>query len=203
MDNRSHFDTAAKTWDNEETIKRNEAFAQAIKKYLHSHIPKLMDFGCGTGLLTGHFVNQADELIGIETSNGMLEQFSERFIGINKVKYLAINLEKESLPSDVGPFDVIVTAMAFHHLKDPQKMLSLFKGHLSSNGMVFIIDLDEEDGTFHPDNEGMGVHHFGFSKKTLESWSKELGFSSFQHEIVYEIFKNDRSYGIGMGVFRL
>src|SRR5690606_33259109 len=113
------------------------------------------------------------------------------------------NLEKESLPPAVGPFDVIVTAMAFHHLMEPQKMLSLFKKHLGPNGMVFIIDLDEEDGTFHPDNKGMGVHHFGFSKNVLESWSKELGFRSFQHEMVYEIFKNGRSYGIGMGIFSI
>ncbi len=203
MDNRSHFDTASKTWDNEETVKRNEAFSQSIKKHIPTHVSKLMDFGCGTGLLTGQLIDQADELIGIETSNGMLEQFSERFIRASKVKYLAINLEKESLPSNVGPFDVIVTAMAFHHLIGPLKMLSLFKRNLSPSGMIFIIDLDEEDGTFHPDNKGMGVHHFGFSKNTLESWSKELGFSSFQHEIVYDIFKNDRSYGIGMGIYHL
>jgi 2-polyprenyl-3-methyl-5-hydroxy-6-metoxy-1,4-benzoquinol methylase len=119
------------------------------------------------------------------------------------VKCLAINLENESLPSDAGPFDLIVTAMAFHHLKDPKAVLSLFKKHLTPAGRVFVIDLDEEDGSFHPDNEGMGVHHFGFSKNTMESWSQDLGFDSFQQEIVYEMFKNDRSYGIGMGIFRL
>ena len=202
MEKRSHFDTAAKTWDTEETIKRNEAFAQAIAKHVINQIEKMMDFGCGTGLLTSHFLNVADELVGIETSSGMLEQFSERFEGNSNVKSLAINLENESLPSDVGPFDLIVTAMAFHHLKDPRAVLSLFKKHLTPAGRVFVIDLDEEDGTFHPDNEGMGVHHFGFSKITMESWSQEIGFHSFQHEIVYEMFKNDRSYGIGMGIFR-
>lgn len=201
--NNSHFDTAAKTWDREETVKRNEAFAVAIKKHVDSRISKLMDFGCGTGLLTAQFVNLADELIGIETSSGMLEQFSQRFEGASKVKFLAINLEKESLPSEVGTFDVIVTAMAFHHLLEPKKILSLFKKHLSSNGKIFVIDLDEEDGTFHPDNQAMGVHHFGFSKRTLESWSKDLEFNSFQHDIVYEIVKNSRSYGIGMSIFSL
>lgn len=201
MENRSHFDTASKTWDTEETIKRNEAFAKAIAKHVSNHIEKIMDFGCGTGLLTSHFINLADEVIGIETSTGMLKQFSERFVGTSKVKCLAINLENESLPSDVGPFDLIVTAMAFHHLKDPKAVLSLFKKHLTPAGRVFVIDLDEEDGSFHPDNEGMGVHHFGFSINTMESWSQELGFHSFQHEIVCEMFKNDRSYGIGMGIF--
>ena len=203
MKNHSHFDTAAKTWDNEETIKRNEAFAQAIKKHLHCRIQKLMDFGCGTGLLASHFLDDADELIGIETSTGMLEQFSERFRGRSNVKYLAINLETESLPSYVGPFDMIVTGMAFHHLRDPKAVLAVFKKHLNPAGKVFVIDLDEEDGTFHPDNKGMGVHHFGFSKNTLETWSQELGFDSFRHELVYEMIKNDRVYAIGMGIFKL
>lgn len=203
MENRSHFDTAAKIWDTEETIKRNEAFAQAIAKHVSNHIEKMLDFGCGTGLLTSHFLNVADELIGVETSSGMLEQFSERFKANRNVKSLAINLEIESLPSDVGPFDLIVTAMAFHHLKDPKAVLSIFKKHLNPAGKIFLIDLDEEDGTFHPDNVGMGVHHFGFSKNTMESWSQDLGFHSFQHEIVYEMFKNDRSYEIGMGLFGL
>ncbi len=201
MENRSHFDTAAKNWDTDETIKRNEAFALAVKKHVHNHVKKLMDFGCGTGLLMGHFLNLANELIGIETSSGMLEQFRERFDGISRVKCLAINLENESFPTNFGSVDLIVTAMAFHHLKDPKGMLSLFKKQLAPGGKIFVIDLDEEDGSFHPDNQGMGVHHFGFSKSTMESWSQELGFVSFQHEIIHVMSKNDRRYEIGLGLF--
>jgi ubiquinone/menaquinone biosynthesis C-methylase UbiE len=203
MQNPSHFDTAAKTWDNEETIARNGAFAKAIRKHLSLHPKRVLDFGSGTGLLTSHFLDVADELTGIETSSGMLEQFNERFQGNIKVKSLALNLESDSLPSGIGPFNVIMTGMAFHHLKDPKNVLAKFKNHLAPGGKVFVIDLDEEDGTFHPDNEGMGVHHFGFSKKTMECWSQELGFDSFQHEIIYEMLKNNRSYPIGMGIFKL
>lgn len=78
MENCSHFDTAAKTWDTEETIKRNEAFAKAITKHVSNHIEKMMGFGCGTGLLTSHFINLADEVIGIETSNGMFKQLTHQ-----------------------------------------------------------------------------------------------------------------------------
>lgn len=203
MKNTTHFDSAAQTWDTEEIIKRNEALAQKIKKHLTQPMGRLLDFGCGTGLLLSHFINQANELVGIETSQGMLVQFNERFQGVHSVKSFAINLEHESLPPTIGFFDVVVTAMAFHHLKKPQLVLKKLKEHLNAKGIVFVIDLGEEDGTFHPDNQGMGVQHFGFSKETLESWSQDIGFDSFQHETVYEIFKNNRIYKVNMGIFHL
>ena len=198
---KSHFDILAATWDTEETILRNKAFALAIKKHLAGKASRVMDFGCGTGLLTAQFLDIGDSFLGIDTAGGMLEQFNQRFEKFPQVKSLAINLEKESMSPDVGNFDLIMTAMAFHHLKEPEKTLAVFKEHLTPSGKIFVIDLDKEDGTFHPDNKGMGVQHFGFSGETFEKWAKELKFNSLQHEIVYEIHKNERSYGIRMGVF--
>ena len=198
---KSHFDSLAATWDTEETILRNKAFALAIKKHLDGKVSKAMDFGCGTGLLTAQLIDKASSFLGIDTAGGMLEQFNQRFKNLPQVRSLAINLEKESMPETTGTFDLIMTAMAFHHLKAPEKTLSVFKEHLSPSGKIFVIDLDEEDGTFHPDNQGMGVQHFGLSRNTMESWARELKFSSFQHEIIYEIHKNDRVYGVGLGVF--
>jgi hypothetical protein len=94
-----------------------------------------------------------------------------------------------------------MSAMAFHHLRGPEKILSLFKQHLNPGGQIFLIDLDEEDGSFHPDNEGMGVFHFGFSKKTLSAWAQELKFNTFDYQTVYVIAKNNRIYKIGMARF--
>lgn len=91
--------------------------------------------------------------------------------------------------------------MAFHHLRGPQMMLQRFAKHLCPGGKVFVIDLDAEDGSFRPDNHAMGVHHHGFSLDTLLSWTKAAGFREFQHEIVYHIEKNDRSYGVAMAVY--
>lgn len=200
--NHSHFDQQAANWDTPETIKRNEAFAQAIKKHLTGPVGKMMDFGCGTGLLASHFLSEAQEILGIETSQGMERVFNERFKDHEQVSLLVTNLEESELAPEYGPFDLIMTGMAFHHLKNPQKMLSNFKKHLAPRGKIFIIDLDEEDGSFHPDNAAMGVHHHGFSRQTLENWAREEGFESFTHELIYQIQKNERSYGLFMGVFQ-
>ena len=114
---------------------------------------------------------------------------------------MAINVEDESMSEMIESYDVIMSSMAFHHLKDPKKVLQLFKKHLAPNGKIFIIDLDEEDGTFHPDNKGMGVEHFGFSQKEFQTWATELGLKKFSYETVFEMNKNHRSYGIGLAIF--
>lgn len=197
-----HFNTAANTWDTDETINRTAVFAEAIKKHLGDQkITNLLDLGCGTGLLAEHFLAQSSNILGIDTSEGMLEKFKLRFNQRANVKSLAINLEKDSIPETEPKLDVVVSSMAFHHLKEPKKILQLLKKHLASSGKIFIIDLDKEDGTFHPDNKAMGVEHFGFSKHEFEEWSSELGFEVFTHEIIFEINKNNRSYGVGLAIF--
>ena len=92
----------------------------------------------------------------------MLEVFNGKFQGLNNSKSYLMDMTKTDLP-ETG-FDLIVSAMAFHHIKDTFPMLSILKEKLNKNGILAIIDLDEEDGSFHPDPKNMGVHHFGFSK---------------------------------------
>lgn len=199
--NNNHFNTAAKNWDTEEAIRRNDHFAAAIAKYLPKKDLRFLDFGCGTGLLGQHFATASTALMGIDTSPGMLEVFNSKFEKLSQVKSQVIDLENNEANLESGAFDVIMTGMAFHHLKNPPAMLSKFKRLLSLNGMIFIIDLDQEDGSFHPDNQAMGVHHFGFSKEDYEAWAKETGLRFMAHEIIYQIAKNERHYGIGMAVF--
>lgn len=60
---------------------------------------------------------------------------------------------------DMG-LDVIVSAMALHHVKEPSKQLCLFAKALKKGGTIAIADLAKEDGSFHSDNNG--VYHLGF-----------------------------------------
>ena len=54
-------------------------YAETIKKFLpNSKDLSILDFGCGTGLLSFSFAAEARELIGIDTSEKMLEVFQEK-----------------------------------------------------------------------------------------------------------------------------
>jgi hypothetical protein len=76
------------------------------------------------------------------------------------------------------------------------------KNYLKPNGRFYLIDLDQEDGSFHQDPQKMGVHHFGFSIECRDSWCEKAGYKSVSHETVFEISKNERTYLVIMSIYK-
>lgn len=203
----SHFKEAAKTWDTDKTRTRNQIFAAAIARYLPSSSQSisLLDFGCGTGLLGEALLQNKDlhisRLVGIDSVEEMIEEFILKFIDDSRARGYSFDIEKGDWKDELGSFDVLVTAMAFHHLDQPLAALKNLKKYMNADGKIFLIDLDEEDGSFHPDPKAMGVKHFGFSQQMRDQWGQEAGFSKVSHEVIFEIEKNERSYPVLMSVF--
>ena len=151
----THFNDQAAQWDSDDKIKMMMGLAEKTKEILNLSAPlEIMDFGCGTGLFGLEFADYASGLLGVDTSAGMLEVFNQKTNGVEKISSMLIDLEHEDLPKK---FDLIVSSMAFHHLAAPDQMLMKMKQMLNPGGRMAIVDLDEEDGTFHPDNRAMGV----------------------------------------------
>lgn len=196
----SHFNQVANSWDTPEKVKLNEHYANSIRKYLTKKDNlKILEVGCGTGLLGSQFVDETNSLIGLDTSKGMLEVFNQKFADNKNVHSVLINLEEENL--NESGFDLIISSMAFHHLKNPQTMILKLKKMLSANGVIAVIDLDKEDGSFHPDPKNMGVHHFGFSKETTDNWARSAEFKNCARETVHTIIKETGEYPLFLSVF--
>jgi ubiquinone/menaquinone biosynthesis C-methylase UbiE len=196
----SHFNHAANSWDTSEKIRQSEKYGKKIKFFLPKNSPlKILEIGCGTGLLGSQFIDTNNQLIGIDTSSGMLDVFNDKFKQYKNTKGLLLNLENETLDED--NFDLVISSMAFHHLKQPVEILKKIKPLLSSNARIAIIDLDQEDGSFHPDPANMGVYHFGFSEDQLNLWAKEVGLKFINKSIVNTVSKNDKSYPIFLAIF--
>lgn len=195
----SHFNQVANTWDTPEKIKLNEHYADTIRKYLTKKDSlKILEVGCGTGLLGSQFVDEKSHLTGIDTSKGMLDVFDQKFAGNKNVHSKLLNLEEQNL--DESGFDLIISSMAFHHLKNPEAMILKLSKMLSPSGAIAVIDLDKEDGSFHPDPKNMGVHHFGFEKETTDSWGSKAQFKKISREIVHTIKKESGEYPLFLTV---
>jgi len=194
----SHFNDEAANWDDEGKVKMMKLLAsQAMKVLKPQNDISIMDFGCGTGLFGLEFTDHAKSLLGIDTSEGMLEVFDKKTQGHDNFTSKNIDLESENLDQK---FDLIVSSMAFHHLTNPYDVLVKFKSMINEGGKIAIVDLDKEDGSFHPDNEGMGVKHFGFSKQELESWASDAQLK-MEHHFINEIEKNDNNYKQFLAVY--
>jgi len=197
-----HFENAAPTWDTPERQQLISGYAKNIRSHLTTQSNlRVLDVGCGTGLLSGNFLGNGNEILGIDTSEDMLKIFRSKFDKRSEeIRGLLFNLENEDLKE--GLFDLIVSSMAFHHLKNPGLMLQKLRNMLSSNGTIAIIDLDQESGAFHPDPANMGVHHFGFSRQTIEGWAKEAGFPKMEYELIHTIEKDSGKFPVFLAVFK-
>lgn len=195
----SHFNQAANSWDTPEKKEQNRKYAEEIKTLAgRKEFKNILEVGCGTGLLGENFLSNTAHLLGIDTSEGMLAVFAQKFSDNPYVRALKLNLEKELLNEE--SFDLILSSMAFHHLQSPSEMMKKLAAKLSPGGIAAIIDLDQEDGSFHPDPAGMGVHHFGFNEETTQSWAKENGLK-MERKIINIIQKNEKQYPVFLAVF--
>lgn len=196
----THFNQVANDWDSPMKTKMMQTLAQGVRENIDlSKKYRIMDFGTGTGLFGLELLDHASFLLGVDTSEGMLEVFNKKVAMLDYVKSLNINLENEDFDGD--KFDLIISSMAFHHLNDPELMIQKMKKYINNVGKIIVVDLDQEDGTFHPNNKEMGVKHFGFSKETLENWAKSAELKISNYQIIHSIVKNDRNYEIFMCEF--
>jgi ubiquinone/menaquinone biosynthesis C-methylase UbiE len=194
----SHFNEQAATWDNENKIKMmRELAAKTMAALDLKKKMDIMDFGCGTGLLGLEFADHAKSLTGVDTSTEMLEVFCKKTKGHPEIKSVLVDLEHENLNET---FDLIISSMAFHHLVHPENMLLKFKRMLNQGGKIAIIDLREEDGSFHPNPREMGVKHFGFSNEDLTKWA-QASQMRLEQSTINEIQKNNTTYQQFLAIF--
>lgn len=195
----SHFNHAASNWDSEGKVKLMGRLSQKTIEKLS--LPKakidILDFGCGTGLFGLEFFDYAQSLLGVDTSQGMLEVFNEKTKDHTHISSQLLNLEEENLDK---LFDLVVSSMTFHHLNKPDQAIKKLSQMLNPNGKLAIVDLEKEDGSFHPDPEGMGVKHFGFSREEISNWTKDTDLKVDIHTI-NEMEKNEKTYNQFLAIF--
>ena len=81
-------------------------------------------------------------------------------------------------------FDVIYNSMVMHHIQDTKAMVKNFYELLNKDGYLCIVDLDEEDGSFHkkyPDFDG----HNGFNQSDLKNILVDCGFTDVESNTFY------------------
>lgn len=92
-------------------------------------------------------------------------------------------------------FDLIVSAMAMHHVENTDALLRRFNEHLKPGDQVALADLDAEDGSFHPQGTE-GVYHNGFNRDVIAQQLQQQGFEEIQFVTAHTVCKSDKQYPI-------
>lgn len=152
----------------------------------------VMDFGAGTGLLAGRIAPRVGAIIAVDVSKAMLEQLVAKPELAGKVEPICQDLLSAPLGRSV---DLVVSAMAMHHVEDTAALLRALFEHLEPGGQVALADLDREDGDFHPPGT-QGVFHHGFDRESLAASMRQAGFADVVVETACDLEKEGRSYTI-------
>ena len=190
----AHFDAVASTWEEDPG---RTALARAVAKAILEAVPlsgteRAMEFGCGTGLVTGLLARSVGHLLAADNSTGMLDVLRRRLreLDIHNVEPMQADL---ALQLPTGPFDFVFSSMTLHHIEDVAGLLARVHGALAPGGRVAFADLAKEDGSFHgPDVPG--VMHHGFEPAELTRWLEAAGFADIRVRIAHQM-KRSRADG--------
>jgi 2-polyprenyl-3-methyl-5-hydroxy-6-metoxy-1,4-benzoquinol methylase len=170
------FDKVAGSWDEDPAKVRlaNEIADAVISQVTLTSNMNVLDFGCGTGLLTLRLQPFVHSATGVDSSQGMLDVFSSKICNQGLTNVSAKLLDPEKGDSLQGEYHLVTSAMTLHHVSDVEPLIYRFYKMLLPNGSLCVADLDMEGGRFHGDNTG--VFHHGFERSALRSIFVKAGF---------------------------
>lgn len=186
------FDKEAASWDeNPARIKLAGDVANAISDNIAlTSDMDVLDFGCGTGLLTLNLQPLVRSITGVDSSLGMLDVFKTKIAkqNLSNVKTLHAELDKGDVLS--GCYQVVVSSMTLHHVKEIKPLLAQFCKIIVPSGYLCIADLDTDDGQFHG-SDASGVFHSGFDRAELRKDFVNAGFNDVRDMTAAEMIKPD------------
>ena len=202
MPETGRFDQAAATWDAEE---RRILLARGVTEAIASRcaLPAdldVLDFGCGTGLVSLGLKPFVRSVTGVDTSRGMLDVFERKVLeqGLSGVRAVLLSPEAPLALSD--RFHLVVSSMTLHHVADLAPLFARFHDHLRPGGRVALADLDLEDGTFHED--ARGVVHLGFDRGEIVALLTGAGFVEVEVDTATITRKGERPYPVFLATGR-
>lgn len=196
MSSTDRFDEIATSWDEQP---QRVQLALAVAAEIRRQVPlsrdlEVLDFGCGTGLVTLALQPHVGKVTGVDTSAGMLEELRRKVLARQLPDVDTILLEPSAPLQLDKRFQLIVSSMALHHVADVGGLFLQFRELLVEGGRIALADLDREDGTFHEDPRG--VCHLGFEREEILSLLSRSGFDGLVMTTATVARRAEREYPV-------
>ncbi|WPC43852.1 class I SAM-dependent methyltransferase [Clostridium sp. JS66] len=91
---------------------------------------KILDLGCGTGILTNELAKEGATVIGIDSSTDMVKKAKLNYPNLNFQVADATNLDFENY------FDTVFSNAVFHWIPNQEKLLNSIYNSLKDNGKL-------------------------------------------------------------------
>lgn len=185
------FDREATSWDEKPDRVRLAAEVTGAVRAAVTLTPEMdvLDFGCGTGLVSLGLLPYVRSVTGVDSSQGMLDVMAAKIERGRLANIRALRLDLDRGDTLTGQYHLIVTSMTLHHVPDVESLFALLHRLAAPGGYLAVADLDAEGGKFHADDTG--VFHHGFQRERLRGMLSEAGFEDIRDRMAAEITKPD------------
>ncbi|WP_261303362.1 class I SAM-dependent methyltransferase [Paenibacillus andongensis] len=180
MGNTDKFEMIAKMYDTPERIQIAKVSSDAIREYLVDAKSKhAIDFGCGTGLVGMHLLNDFNSMLFLDTSPNMIDQIKQKIsdFNIQNVDTLCFDFEKEGLADFHA--DYIFMAQVLLHIHDVEFLLSRLFDVLNERGHLLIVDFNKNEKIV------SDIVHNGFYQDELTDIMSKIGYRDIQSKTFY------------------
>jgi tRNA (cmo5U34)-methyltransferase len=183
-DLKEQFNSISKKYDSqrEYLIPCFREFYTACLPFVKSltHAKNVLDIGAGTGLFS-QFIYEAYPYLNftlVDVSSQMLDIARERFDGESSFEFIELDFSKEALP---GKYDLIISALAIHHLEDTDKA-KLYKN---------VFDALNDGGLFINADQVAGKTEL-FDSRFKHYWRETVSGSGLDHEALAQAFERTK-----------
>lgn len=199
----SSFDERARTWDDDAKIARARTVAETIRQTVPvAPSMRLLEYGAGTGLVSQALADHVGAITLADSSTGMCEVMEEKVAAGRlpaDARVWNLDLTRDAPPDE--RFDLIVTVMALHHVPELAPVLQGFATVLEQDGVLCIVDLEEDDGSFHEGHDDFHGHD-GFSHGPLTDRLRDAGFDDVHFAPGGEVEKDGRLFPLFLATAR-
>jgi ubiquinone/menaquinone biosynthesis C-methylase UbiE len=100
---------------------------------------RILDVGCGPGVLTAALSERARQLVGVDLTPEVIRVARQRHGGLANVAFVRGVVER--LPFASARFDAVVLRLALHHFEHPAEALSEIRRLLPDGSRLVLLDI--------------------------------------------------------------
>jgi 2-polyprenyl-3-methyl-5-hydroxy-6-metoxy-1,4-benzoquinol methylase len=185
------WDDYADGWDiNPDVIEYAQRAFDSLEHCIDLSNLRVLDFGCGTGLLTEKIAKQAAEVIAIDTSAKMIDVLNAK--SLNNVSALCCELSQPEINSNPrlnADFDLIVASSVCAFVPNYLQTLQDLKRLLKPGGLFIQWDWQQN-----------GNDDFGFTNKMMHQAFTNTGLRVKTVSPAFSLTTNGTTMTVLMGI---
>lgn len=179
------FDLMAQSFDTEYRISRARVVAEAIRDKIDLiNKRNVLEFGCGTGLVTVNLIRDIDKLTLVDSSEGMLRELKTKLSKVCMDSMIHVHKDIFSHELIANSYDLLYSSMVLHHIHDIDSIAIRFNELLRDEGTLCIIDLLPVEKEYHSNETDFNGYH-GFDPEWLTEQLSKQGFAKESIDIIY------------------